>query len=143
MGKAKVDGVWRRGVAHRRFVLDAWRESASSGIPVSERILDLCMSIQKNISGEHHELIVPGRVDGALANALELEVLNAIKAGARRIYINFANATFLCSAAIRVVLQYHRQMKAKGGSLLISRVSPEVDSILELTGFREIIVEKI
>lgn len=101
------------------------------------------MSILKNISGDTHELIVPGRVDGAAANALEVEVIAAIKQGARSIYINLADATFLCSAAIRVILQYHRKMKAQGGKLLISRTCPEIDSILEMTGFRELIVEKI
>lgn len=100
------------------------------------------MNISKKISGDDCELIVPGRVDGALANALEVEVIASIRDGAKRIYLNFSTATFLCSAAIRVVLQYHRQMKAKGGTLLISGVSPEVDSILELTGFREMIVDK-
>ncbi|MBI1839978.1 MAG: STAS domain-containing protein [Verrucomicrobia bacterium] len=100
------------------------------------------MSIEKNISGDDHELLVQGRVDGALANALEVEVLSAMRAGAKAIYLNFANASFLCSAAIRVVMQYHRQMKTQGKKLLISRVSPEVDSILEMTGFRDLIVEK-
>ena len=101
------------------------------------------MSIQKNILGEDYELVVQGRVDGALANALEVEVLGAVKAGAKNIYVNFASASFLCSAAIRVVMQYHRQMKNQGKKLLISRVSPEVDSILEMTGFRDLIVEKV
>ena len=101
------------------------------------------MSIEKNVMGEDHELVVQGRVDGALANALEVEVLGAMRGGAKNIYINFATASFLCSAAIRVVMQYHRQMKAQGKRLLISRVSPEVDSILEMTGFRDLIVEKI
>ena len=101
------------------------------------------MSIQKNISGDDLELIIPGRVDGAVANTMEVEILAAIRSGAKSIYLNLASATFLCSAAIRVVLQYHRQMKTQGGRLLISRTSPEVDSILELTGFRDLIVEKI
>jgi anti-anti-sigma factor len=101
------------------------------------------MSILKNISGDHLELIIPGRVDGPMANTMEVEILACIRAGAKSIYLNLASATFLCSAAIRVVLQYHRQMKSQGGHLLISRTSPEVDSILELTGFRDLIVEKI
>jgi anti-anti-sigma regulatory factor len=34
-------------------------------------------------------------------------------------------------------------MKAQGRKLLVSRTSPEIDQVLELTGFREQIVEKL
>lgn len=101
------------------------------------------MSITKQTDGEECEFILPARVDGPTANQLEVDVLEAIRSGSKRILINLAAANFLCSAGIRVILQYHRQMKAKGGSLLVSRTSPEIDQVLELTGFREQIVEKI
>ena len=97
------------------------------------------MEIGKIISGDDWELTVPGRIDGAAANQLELEVLAAIKQGAKVLYVNLAHATFLCSAGIRVLLQYHRQMKGKGLKLLVTRPSPEVASTLEMTGFPELI----
>ena len=99
------------------------------------------MAIKKNISGDSCELVVPGRIDGGMANQLEIDVLAAIREGFKQIYVNLSEATFLCSAGIRVLLQYHRQMKNSQRTLLVSRPSPEVDSILELTGFRELIVE--
>jgi anti-sigma B factor antagonist len=101
------------------------------------------MSLEKRISGEETEFLMPARVDGPVANQLEVDVLGVMKAGAKRIYLNFANSNFLCSAGIRVILQYHRQMKNQGRSLLVSRTSPEIDQILDLTGFRDQIVEKI
>jgi len=97
------------------------------------------MEIEKRISGESLELMLPGRIDGAAANQLEVEVLAAIKQGYKAIYVNLAQATFLCSAGIRVLLQYHRQMKGKGLKLLVSRPSPEVAAALEMTGFPELI----
>ena len=93
------------------------------------------MEIEKKISGDNIELMLPGRIDGAAANQLEIEVLAAIKQGHKAIYVNLAQATFLCSAGIRVLLQYHRQMKGKGLKLLVSRPSAEVASALEMTGF--------
>jgi anti-anti-sigma factor len=81
-------------------------------------------------------------VDGAAANEMEVEILSANRAGAKTVLINLANSDFLCSAAIRVLLQHHRQMKAQQKTFLVSRVSPEVDSILEMTGFRDLLVEK-
>ncbi len=97
------------------------------------------MQIEKRITGENWEFLLSGRVDGAMANQLEVDVLAAIRAGAKSIYVNLANATFLCSAGIRVLLQYHRQMKAKGQTLLATRPSPEAASALEMTGFPELV----
>jgi anti-anti-sigma factor len=57
--------------------------------------------------------------------------------------VNLSNATFLCSAGLRVLLQYWRQMKSSQGSLLATRPSPEVDAVLGTSGFREMIVEKM
>jgi anti-anti-sigma factor len=97
------------------------------------------MTIEKKISGESLELMLSDRVDGLGANELEVAVLAAIKQGYKAIYVNLAQATFLCSAGIRVLLQYHRQMKGKGLTLLVSRPSPEVASALEMTGFPELV----
>jgi anti-sigma B factor antagonist len=99
------------------------------------------MDIQKNVAGKNWELLVPGRIDGAAANQLEVEILAAIRAGAQEVFVNLSQAQWICSAGIRVLLQYYRQMKGKGGVLLVTRPSPEIDSILEMTGFRAQIVE--
>ena len=99
------------------------------------------MPIRQNISGDCYELMVSGRIDGAAANEMEVQVLNAIKGGAKEIFINLSEADFLCSAGIRVIMQYWRQLKAQGKRLMVTRPSPAVDDILAMTGFRESIVE--
>lgn len=96
------------------------------------------MEIEKKVSGSSLELMLSGRIDGVAANQLEIEVLAAIKQGVGDVFVNLAQATFLCSAGIRVLLQYHRQMKNKGHKLLVTRPSPEVASALEMTGFPEL-----
>ena len=101
------------------------------------------MEIQNTITGYSHELLISGRVDGEGANRLEEEILKAIKGGAQSIYVNLNGATFLCSAGLRVLLQYWRQMKNNQRSLLATRPSPEVDAVLATSGFREMIVEKV
>lgn len=97
------------------------------------------MEIQKTLSGDSLELKLNGRVDGAAANQLEVEILAAMRQGTKAVFVNLAEATFLCSAGIRVLLQYHRQMKTKGGKLLVTRPSPEVASTLEMTGFPDLV----
>ena len=101
------------------------------------------MEIHKTITGDCHELMVVGRIDGVGANQLENEILATIRANANPIYVNLAQATFLCSAGIRALLQYWRQMKNSNRTLLVTRPSPEVDSVLETTGFKDLIVEKV
>ena len=97
------------------------------------------MQIKKNISGESWEFVLSGRIDGLAANDLEVEVLAAIRQGAKGIYVNLAEASFLCSAGLRVLLQYHRQMKGKGLLLQVTRPSPEVAATLDMTGFSELV----
>lgn len=97
------------------------------------------MAIEQKISGEDLELLLSNRVDGLAANDLEVAILAAMKQGYKAIYVNLAQATFLCSAGIRVLLQYHRQMKQKGLKLLVSRTSPEVAAALAMTGFPELV----
>ena len=99
------------------------------------------MPITKKPSGDSVELFVSGRVDGAAANELEVAVLEATRSGVKTIYINLAEATFLCSAGLRVLLQYWRQMKNGGKALWVANPSPEADSVLAMTGFREQMVE--
>jgi anti-anti-sigma factor len=97
------------------------------------------MPIRKNISGSSHELIVSGKIDGAAANEMELAVLTAIKAGAQEVFLNLSD--FICSAGIRVIMQYFRQMRTAGKKLLVTRPSPPVDAILDMTGFKGMVVE--
>jgi len=101
------------------------------------------IEIRTNVNGDTHELLVAGRVDGNGANQLELDILAAIRANAQSIYINLSQATFLCSAGLRVLLQYWRQMKNNKRVLLVTRPSPEVDDVLATTGFKEQVVEKV
>ena len=68
------------------------------------------MEISKTITGDCHEMLVSGRIDGEGANQLEMELLATIRANANPIYVNLAQATFLCSAGLRVLMQYWRQM---------------------------------
>lgn len=97
------------------------------------------MEIEKRINADCWEFLLRGRVDGIVANQLEIEILAAIKQNAKTIYVNLAEATVLCSAGIRVLLQYHRQMKSKGLTLLATRPSPEAEAALAMTSFPELI----
>ncbi len=93
-------------------------------------------------AGDSCEIVVDRRIDGEAANKLEIDLLSIIRTSVTTVYINLAACSFICSAGIRVLLQYHRKMKAEHKSLLVSQASTEVDTILELTGFRESLLKK-
>lgn len=101
------------------------------------------MDIKKVITGNTHELLVAGRIDGPGANQLEEEILASIRNGSQTVYVNLSQATFLCSAGLRVLLQYWRQMKQKQGLLQATHPTPEVDAVLTTSGFRDMLVEKV
>jgi anti-anti-sigma factor len=101
------------------------------------------MEIEKKITGTTFEMLIAGRIDGEGANRLEEEILATMRSGAKTIYVNLSQATFLCSAGLRVLLQYWRQMKQNQGLLQATRPSPEVDAVLVTSGFREKLVEKM
>jgi anti-anti-sigma factor len=101
------------------------------------------MEIRNAVTGDTCEMLVSGRIDGAGANQLEVEILSVIRSGSKTIYVNLAGATFLCSAGLRVLLQYWRQMKNSQRALFATRPSPEVDAVLATSGFREVLVEKV
>src|SRR5687768_17373955 len=101
------------------------------------------MDINKTIDGDTHELVVSGRVDGEGANQLEVALLATIAAGAKTVYVELADATFLCSAGLRTLLQYWRQMNNKQRTLQVTSPSPEVAAVLATSGFRDMLVRKM
>ena len=100
------------------------------------------MLIQKTAIGEIHELAVSGRVDGEGANELEIALLSAISAGAKRITVDMSGVTFLCSAGLRALLQYWRQMQNKSGILQVCSPSAEAMTLLGTSGFKDMLIQK-
>lgn len=127
---------WTTGIGFL-FKLDFARGSRLNDVKQS-----CIMEVQNTITGNAHELMVSGRIDGEGANRLEEVILAAMRNGATSIYVNLHGATFLCSAGLRVLLQYWRQMKNSQRLLQVVRPSPEVATVLESSGFGGMLVEK-
>ena len=107
------------------------------------------MDIQKNLARDSCELVVSGRIDGEGANRLEAELLAILfekkpdQPSPKTLYVNLANATFLCSAGLRALMQHARTMKSRQGQLLVSRPSPEAAEVLKMAGVYDQLVEKV
>jgi len=100
------------------------------------------MHIEKTSQGDHHELVISGRIDGEGANQLEIALLKTISAGAKAITVELSGATFLCSAGLRALLQYWRQMQGKQGTLQVTNPSPEAMALLNTSGFKDMLIQK-
>ncbi len=87
-------------------------------------------------------MVVTGRVDGEGANKLEMELLNTIAAGAKNIVVEMSDVTFLCSAGLRALLQYWRQMQNKGGSLHVADPSEAAMALLGTSGFKDMLIQR-
>jgi anti-sigma B factor antagonist len=99
------------------------------------------MDIQHLVTGDAIEIRVTGRIDGEGASRLEEYILQ-LRGKMTSIYVNLSETTFLCSAGLRVLLQYWRQMANTGKLFQVTRPSPEVDAVLGITGFRGMLMEK-
>jgi len=99
------------------------------------------MEIQHFVTGDTIELRIHGRIDGEGANLLEEDIL-AVRSKVKVIYVNLRQATFLCSAGLRVLLQYWRQMQNNQKLLQVINPSPEVAAVLSTTGFKNTLVDK-
>ena len=83
--------------------------------------------------------------DGPLKTAADAAMLGAqlsvvTEEGGTRVVVDCSNVTLLGSAALRVLLQAARRMRAKGGGLVIASVSPRVRRALDVSGFQKDIV---
>jgi anti-anti-sigma factor len=86
-----------------------------------------------------NRLAVTGRIDGEAANQLEIDLVKLVQGDAPTISIDMSEVTFLCSAGIRVLLQYFRMTKKNDRVLQVTQPSAIAREALETTGFTDLI----
>jgi anti-sigma B factor antagonist len=67
------------------------------------------------------------------------EVRQRVEGGARRMVIDLAAVSYLDSASIGCVMDVHRLLQEKGGSLRLSGLQPRVETMISMTGVHKII----
>src|SRR5881628_3615500 len=98
------------------------------------------MEIIKDQRGELLELRLRGRLDASWADHLGKAIDDAIRAGSHQIELNFAQVDYLSSAGLRLLLKYHKQLKAVHGRLAITEPSGGAYAILKMAGFAELMI---
>jgi anti-anti-sigma factor len=81
-----------------------------------------------------HELKLQGRFDANWADHVGKAIEAAIREGHHNLELDFADVGYISSAGIRVLLKYHKQLKAARGSLRVAQPPAPVLSVLRLSG---------
>lgn len=95
------------------------------------------MEIVKNMESTKLTVAIVGRLDTTTAPELENEIKSSLE-GVTELILDFEKLEYISSAGLRVILSAQKQMN-KQGSMKVIKVSPDVNEILDVTGFVDIL----
>jgi anti-anti-sigma factor len=84
-------------------------------------------------------LFVEGRVDTITAIELEKKMSQLWNINSVQLVLDCAGMEYLCSSGLRVILTAHKQVTANEGRFVLRNITPEVRSVLDMTGISRII----
>jgi anti-sigma B factor antagonist len=87
-----------------------------------------------------HVLQLQGRFDANWADQVGKAIDSAIRAGHHDLDLDLAEVNYISSAGIRVLLKYHKQLKAARGTLRVLRPTAPVLEVLQLSGIARLLV---
>ncbi len=89
------------------------------------------------------ELQLQGRLDANWADRVGQAIEMAIQSGHHQVDLEFTRVDYVSSAGIRVLLKYHKQLKAVRGALRVVRPTAGVLEVLQLSGIAAMLVAKL
>lgn len=100
--------------------------------------------MEYNVIEHHDEVVVnvSGRVDTLIAPELEQAIRPYFTRQGIMLVLDFAEVEYISSSGLRVVLMAHKQVTAQGGKFVLRNLTPEVRSIIDMTGFSRIMTVK-
>ena len=90
------------------------------------------MEIVTQQIGDVLEVKVRGRLDNYWAEHLRSNLEEVIRGGAHGIHLNSSEISFLSSAGVGLLVNFHKQLKSIGGSFVITNPSERVKQVLDL-----------
>lgn len=85
------------------------------------------------------EIVYPiARIDTVTSKEFEKYMLDVI-ARAQKIIISFSKIDYVSSAGLRVILMSGKQVKTKGGSLVLCDMAPRIFDVFKMSGFDKIL----
>ena len=93
---------------------------------------DLKVEISESASA--WSVVVRGEIDVDTAPKLQQVLDGAIEKGARLVALELEHVDFLDSSGLRVIVAVSKDLRGRGGSLMLGGASPAVLQVLEITG---------
>jgi anti-sigma B factor antagonist len=96
------------------------------------------MQITTTTRGAWTVLVLEGKLDNAGSDALKTVLLPLLSA-AGSVALDFATVDYVTSSGFRVLLQAEKEQRAKGGRLLVARLSPALRNFFEIAGLHTVL----
>ncbi len=98
------------------------------------------MNIKLETIGTTLVVKIDGEIDHHTAQIFKTEVDREINLrNIVNLVLDFDGVTFMDSSGIGVVVGRYKEIAARGGKVMIIRVKPQVDKILEISGLKTIL----
>lgn len=97
------------------------------------------MEIVTQPRGKGLEVKVRGRLDNYWAEHLQRHLEEAVRGGAHAVWLNLAEVFYLSSAGVGLLVKFHKQLKAIGGTLQITNPSEHVKMVIDLCHLSKIL----
>lgn len=97
------------------------------------------ISIQIEEKGDKRVIRLEGRIDAAATPLLENKLDELLKAGHKKIAIEFSRVDYISSAGLRFLLAATKKTKSAKGMLVLAGIQDEVMEIIKMAGFERIL----
>lgn len=99
------------------------------------------MNITKEKKDSKLTLALAGRLDTTTTPSLE-EVINTELEGVTELVYDLKDLEYISSAGLRMLLASQKKMNAQNGTMCLINVQEQVNEVLEITGFLDILTVK-
>lgn len=98
------------------------------------------MQLQVEAKGDVHVVRVKeAKLTYPVLSSFFAEVRQLVEGGSRKVLIDLSLVTYVDSASIGCLMDIHRLLADKSGSLKLSGLQPRVETMLSMTGVHKII----
>ena len=98
------------------------------------------MSVNIQNAGQVITAYISGEIDHHTARNIREQIDAEVELNQPTLLVlDFSDVTFMDSSGIGVIAGRYKEIKARGGKVMIIRVKPQVDKILEISGLKTIL----
>ena len=97
------------------------------------------MELTHDKKGENLIITIKGRLDAATAPAADDAIKKIMEEDHRRVLFNLNDLEYLSSGGLRVILGVAKELKRKGGKLVLCSLNQFVKEIFVVSGFESMI----